>query len=307
MRSAWLALLLAGALAAGGGTEPVLGWSKMVWSEMKVAGRTLPHAALSVEVAIDGFPAPALMQLDTGAINWVYRVPKGTALQRTVRGGHEFSISGTAAGRRFHDEWFRSRKDGEYMKEGKPVIGTLGAPFFENRILILDLVASKVAILDTELPAAVEHRAAFTPLEYRDGKMFVAFQVNGREERLMFFDSGSSAFAMVTTRRRWQEMTGRQPADTRNEKWDVNSWGKTARMVGAPLNGQMCFGRACVPSPLVFFESGGLKDGDFDQYPYKASGLFGNGPFDGRVTVIVDVAHRRFGLIAGSLANLIPR
>jgi len=78
-------------------------------------------------------------------------------------------------------------------------------------------------------------------------------------------------------------------------------------MVGAPMSGEMCFGRACIPSPLVFFESSGLKNLDFDQFRYKASGLFGNVPFDGRVTVIVDVPRRRFGLIAGSLGNLIPK
>ncbi|HKE23749.1 MAG TPA: hypothetical protein VKB88_15395 [Bryobacteraceae bacterium] len=87
----------------------------------------------------------------------------------------------------------------------------------------------------------------------------------------------------------------------------MKSWDNTARVVGAPMKGEMCFGRACLPSPLMFFASTGLKDFDFDHQRYKASGLFGNVPFDGRVTVIVDVPQRRFGLIAGSLANLIPK
>jgi len=296
-----LVLLAAGALVSGD-TGPALGWSPMVWQSMKMGGKDVPHAALMVEVAVDGLPS-ALMQLDTGAVNWVYRAPKDAPWWR---GEYEVALTGTAAGRKFHDEWFRRREDPRAVADGKPVVGTLGAPFFENRVLILDFAGSRLAILDA-LPREVERRAAFTPLEYRNNKMFVTFTANGKEETQMFFDSGSSLLAVVTTRARWIEMTGRQPNDSRNEHWNVNSWGNTVRMVGAPMKGQMCFGRACIPNPLMFFEPSGLRNLDFDRYGYKASGLFGNVAFDGRVTVIVDVPRRRFGLIAGSLGNLIPR
>jgi len=203
VRLIWL-LLLAGGALAGGEAGPTLGWSNMVWQAQKLGGRDVPHAALMVEVAVEGLPAPALMQLDTGALNWVYRVPKDAPWWR----GNQVAITGRAAGRRFHDEWFGRRDDPRAAMDGKPIVGTLGAPFFENRVLILDFVGSRLAILDT-LPPAVEQRAAFTPLEYRDGKMFVAFTVDGRQETQMFYDSGSSAFAIATTRTRWMDLTGR--------------------------------------------------------------------------------------------------
>jgi hypothetical protein len=138
VRTVWLCLLSAGALVAGGGIEPVLGWSKMVWQSMNFGAFTVPHAALMIDARVDGLAAPALMQLDTGVVNLVHRVPKDTGLQRTTWRGHEFGINGTAAGRQFHDEWFGVRKDDLPMVEGKPVIGTMGASFFERRILILD-------------------------------------------------------------------------------------------------------------------------------------------------------------------------
>lgn len=300
-----LLLLTAGALVSGE-SGPVLGWSHMVWQSMKIGGRDVPHAALMVEVAVSGLPLPALMQLDTGAVNWVYHKPGETLHERFWRGNSSMTLDGTVAGQAFHDEWFNLRGVGMPIVGGTPLVGTLGIPFFENRILILDFVGSRLAIL-SELPPEVERRASFTTLEYRNNKIFVTFTLNGKEEKEMFFDSGSSAFALSTTRSRWVGMTGRQPNDSRNEKWDVKSWDKTAHMVGAPMKGEMCFGGACLPSPLVFFESSGLEVGDFDHYPYKASGLFGNVAFDGRVTVIVDVPHRRFGLIVGSLGNLVPK
>jgi hypothetical protein len=255
----------------GGGIEPVLGWSKMVRQSMNFGAFTVPHAALMIDAHVDGLAAPALMQLDTGAVSLVHRVPKDTGLQRTTWRGHEFGINGTAAGRQFHDEWFGVRKDDLPMVEGKPVIGTIGASFFERRILILDFVSSRVATLNTgrEIPAEVERRAVFTPLEYRDERIFVTFQINGSAEGEMVFDSGSSAFAMATTRRRPLALTGRQPNDARNENWNVNSRGNTAHMIGAPMKGEICFARACLLGPMVFFESIGLQDLDFDHSPYK--------------------------------------
>lgn len=75
------------------------------------------------------------------------------------------------------------------------MVGTIGAPFFENRILILDFVGSRVAILDA-LPAEVERRAVFSPL-HRNNKVFVTFTLNGKQEKEMVFDTGSSAFALT--------------------------------------------------------------------------------------------------------------
>ena len=208
---------------------------------------------------------------------------------------------------RFQGERFHVRTDfGDPIAPGKPVtLGTVGLDFFGQRILVLDFVRQRMAVLDkgVDLPDTVQHRVDFVPLENRNGKMFVAVTLNGHEERGMFYDTGSSLFSLMTTRSRWRELTGRQPEDPANDIWTIKSWGKDAPLVGAPLKGEMCVARACISDPLVYFESSGLEGLDFDRYPYKAAGLFGNVPFDGRFTVIVDVEHGRFGLAAGSIAD----
>ena len=107
--------------------------------------------------------------------------------------------------------------------------------------------------------------------------------------------------------RRWLELTGRPPDDGTNAVILSKSWGKDARWVGARVKGAMSVGKACISEPPAFFESTGLENLDFEKYPFKTSGLFGNLPFGGRFTVVVDLPHQQFELFQGSLAGMPPK
>jgi hypothetical protein len=280
----------------------------MIWESADFGGKNVEHAALKVEMRIEGSADPVVMQLDTGAdSNVLYGLAyKHLPSAPPLTGKTQILLGGVAARRAFHDELFYISGDfGGAGEPGKPLlIGTIGAHFFEQRILLLDFVSQRLAILEKgeDLPAEIVGRAAFTPLEYRNHKMFIMVTLNGVEQRDLFFDTGSSAMALMTTRSRWLEWTGRQPDDPANRLILSKSWGKDAKWVGAPAKGGLCVGKACVSAPMVYFDSAGLPNLDFEKYPYKTSGLFGNVPFDGRYTVIVDLPHNRFGLIEGSLA-----
>ena len=289
--------------------SPTLSWTRMIWHSASVGGRSVEHAALMVEIQLDGMDTPAIMQLDLGSdATMVYGVPY-TQLRRndTAVGRNLVSLSGVLANCRFQGERFHVRADfGDPITPGKPIsLGTVGLDFFTQRILVLDFVRQRLAVLNkgVDLPPAVQHQIDVTPIETRNGKMFVAVTLNGREERGLFYDTGSSLFSLMTTRNRWRELTGRRPDDPANDIWTIKSWGKDAPLIGAPMKGELCVARACISDPLVYFESSGLEGLDFDRYPYKTSGLFGNVPFDGRYTVVVDVPHGRFGLVAGSIAD----
>lgn len=108
----------------------------------------------------------------------------------------------SSAGSRFERERFHVRKEFGvswltlfiesieqrfYLLRGKPILfGTIGAAFLEQRVLLLDFVAQRVAILGKgeELPAVIAGRTGFTPIEYRNSKMFVALALNGVEQAL---------------------------------------------------------------------------------------------------------------------------
>ena len=299
----------------------------MIWIPAKLGGKTVEHAGLVVEVQLNGVKNPVLMQLDTGCdADLVYDIPfDQLGLDLTRVGQNQVSLGGTVAGRPFERERFYVRKTAgaSFLSlfllslaeriaiwRGKPILlGTIGAVFLEQRVLLLDFVAHRVAILGEgeELPGTIAARTEFTPIEYRDNKIFVAVAINGVKYRDLAFDTGSSPVAVVTTERHWLEWTGRQPDDPDNSVMVAWSWDRYGKWLGAPMKGALCVSTACLASPLAFFESTGLPTSDFDRYPFRISGLIGNALFDERSTVIVDIPHRRFGLFAGSLANPAPR
>ena len=306
-----LAILLPSAAS-----QPI-SWAPMIWSPSNMGGRTIEHAALLLEVQIRGVEKPVRMQLDTGCdADLVYEIPfdqLGLDLLRNAK--NRAVLAGTVGGRQFAREPFYIRSAGVSwlaslamsiqqriaIWKGKPVLlGTVGAAFLEHRVLLLDYVANRVAVLNDgdDVPAGL----AWAPIDYRNHKIFVAVRVNGNLQRDLAFDTGSSS-ALSTTRTHWMEWTGRRPEDPNNTMMLAWAWDRYARLVGAPIQGALCVSSACLSSPPVFFESTGMPTGDFDRYPFHIAGLIGNALFDGRFTVAVDLPHRRFGLFRGSLAR----
>lgn len=275
-----------------------LSWSPIHWESAKIGDRTVDKAALLVPVQLDGRPGPILVQLDLGAdlsqfdsVAYEQLFGKGTAPRDKPK---KLAFTGVFGGARVEEHLFDVvPQRGEPTPAGKPILlGTLGADFFAKRILILDFVRQRVAIVDegAALPEDLEKQANFASITVRDGSLFVPLSINGKTETDYFYDTGSSAFPIVTTRARWQSLTGRTGKEPGNEVWRVNSWGREAVMVGAPISGDIRLGDARLDRPLVFFESSGIPN-------LADSNLFGNALFFNRFTVIVDISGKRFGLI----------
>jgi hypothetical protein len=172
-------------------------------------------------------------------------------------------------------------------------------------MLVLDFVRNKVSIGSSTngISKELEKKISFAPLQYRGGKIFINVRIAGHEEKGIFFDTGASSFSIVTIRERWEQLTGRTPADDRNDVWSLSSWDKKASLIGAPLRGSMCISNACLEEPMVYYESSGLKNFRFDKYPFPAIGLVGNAPFVERYSIVVDVFNKRFGLFKGPLSS----
>jgi hypothetical protein len=292
------ALLLAAAGWMPAHAAPDITWTPIHWESAHIGGRRVEKAALMVPVQLEGRSARILAQLDLGsdlsqfdAVPYEQLFGKGTA--PTDRPGR-LAFTGVLGGVRVQD--YRGTvvpRRGHASPPGQPVLlGTLGAEFFRNRILLLDFVRQQFCILDegAKLPASLERAAKFAPLTVRNGNLMVPLTINGKTETDFFYDTGASLFPVSTTRARWQALTGRTGTESDNEVWRVNSWGREAVMVGAPIRGDLRLDDAKLANPLVFFESSGI--------PNLANvNLFGNALFFDRFTVIVDIAGHRFGLI----------
>jgi hypothetical protein len=279
-------------------------WANIVWVPFAANGDTFPHAALMVDAQLQGLKSPAMMQLDLGIAQTVLYHHSDLNLGFKARVLHRFS--GTVANRSFRNETFRFWGTGEQSAStaGPILIGSLGSSFFEDRILLLDFVKQRIAILGrgSQLPDELERTIEYLPImRNRYGNLLIPTTINGRTIPNVMFDTGSSVLAMATGRANWMAWTKRQEHDSLNSVIrGGNSWGRTTTVIGAPLLGTLCVGHACAYRPIIFFESPALHNLGFEPGS-MASAVVGNVLFDGQFTLVVDIAQRRIGLFRGSL------
>lgn len=288
------ALLLRSVLASS------LDWQPFDWIPARFESHTLDRAALAVRVRLEGLPGEHLLQLDLGATRSVLHggaVPDlGAAAVLT---GNSTTVSGTIAGVPVEDltvgvlPGFRAT-----LTKGQPlpVIGTLGLDFFQHRILVLDFPRRRFAVLPggADLPQEVVAGITYLDAELRNGKLYVPVAFDGATQRGFFFDTGASAFAMVTSVDEWTRLTGRRRDDPSNVRVTGSSWEDEATFVGAPMSGTLGAGPASLVSPTVWF----ADDPRFSFANWPATrGMVGNELFAGQAIVVVDLPRRRFGVL----------
>ena len=286
-----------------------LAWAPFRWVGANVGGRTFDKAAILVPFAADTLGGTFWLQLDTGADAgvWLYTAPLDQLLRRqgpprdTTR---RFELrTGQIGAYPLRNQAVNIRRvagDTVRADDPAPKIGTLGLNFFRDKILLLDFPGQRFAILDTvsPLPRAIQQRASWVPIDYRDDKMFIPLTLAGKTYDDFFYDSGASLFPVSTTPEIWQQVTGRTGAEPDNTVWKVRSFGQDVVLVGAPVHGRASVGAATLEQPMVFHMTEGPEQLDLRNWEFRASGLVGNVLFANRYLVIIDLHRRRLGLVA---------
>jgi hypothetical protein len=116
--------------------------------------------------------------------------------------------------------------------------------------------------------------------------------LQGEPQELMF-DSGSSAFALLTSQSNWQQMA--QPAAAA-QTTPVNSWGKTLTAHTVATAAAMQFGATAVPlGTVTYIEGMSFMQSTLTRFS-GMGGMLGNAPFS-QQTIILDVKNGRFGVV----------
>lgn len=144
-------LLLAIRLGGVAPTEP-LRWTDFAWHAVDANGQRLDKAALLVRTTIVGLPGTHALQLDTGShLNYLHAgaVADVDPAYAAALGRHAW-LTGETAGTST-TELFTVLADYRAIftqGEPTPIIGTLGLPFLEGRVLIIDYPRARLAVRD---------------------------------------------------------------------------------------------------------------------------------------------------------------
>lgn len=288
-----------------------LPWISFNWDSATLAGRHFAKAAILVPVTLDNLPYKFNMQLDLGAINtMVYGNPiapyleKYPALQAKYDTTRTFYIQSQKNGQlvgvtlKLGKVDFGPRDLGYFKGFGdKPTaktpaanaevhVGTLAPDLFQHRVLIIDYPHQRLCVVN-RVPAAYA-KAAFQPFQLKDGRIRIPLRINDKPENLLF-DTGSSLFALLTTRQRAEATT----TGTVRDSIKTSSWGERYYVYGRRPRGSIYFGNKPLASALVFADN--LHK--FDEFYAQENiwGITGNAYFL-RNTVIIDYQNHVFGV-----------
>lgn len=173
------------------------------------------------------------------------------------------------------------------------IIGTIGLPYFLKKILILDFTHQQFMILDDtgKVPFRFVKAKFYVPTHIQNSRLIVPVDFGDTTFNDFFYETGSSIFDMVVSKKIWCKLTGKRGDEKDNFKVTVNTWGKELQAIGARARMPIRVNNTVLPTSMVFYLP---SDEDFKD-TYGCNGMIGNSPFFSKV-IVLDFLRNRFGL-----------
>jgi len=280
-----------------------LPWVPFTWTE----GRS----AIMIPVTIDNLPHKLQMQFDLGAVTTVVYgksfapyLAHYPALQAKLDSTQTFIIQSQKNSKLVGVDLhlgkvdFGARNIGLFKNFGDSLtdkilatkevvsIGTIAPDLFQDRVLVIDYPRRRLCVTD-KVPAAYAG-AAFQPFKSKKGRIKIPLQIAGKTEDLLF-DTGSSLFALSTTRARALAATTGVIQDSLKS----STWGEEYYVYGRRPSSAIYFGKKRLPDALIFSDNIKIFDKFFEQEGIW--GVTGN-KFFWNNTVIIDYKNHVFGV-----------
>jgi hypothetical protein len=171
------------------------------------------------------------------------------------------------------------------------MIGTLGAPFFKDKVLIIDYPRHRFLVLE-KLEAAAHAKFEWVDSRLDDGRLKIPFTIDGKTYWMMF-DTGASVLPIMTNEKYYHEFTGATPVDT----LEITSWGKKIKSYGKLLDKSISLGSTPLSQQMVYEMPGNNWDDMFTQE--RITGLTGNTYFFDNI-IAIDFSNKKFGIYKSS-------
>lgn len=204
------------------------------WQGDSIHSKWEAYTAMIIPVQIKGCPRTFYMQFDLGAPSSIFYKNKLDAIRVKYPGaiplvGNDSRISAyhfwvdrtPVTAREILVKQFDSSVI-NWKEEGKEIIGTIGADLIDQRVVVLDYRGKKIHILPT-VTQGLKKKLSFSNFTYVNKSVLLPAIINGKET-LLFFDTGSSMFELLTNKVTCLQLAtpGTKPA-----QHEVKSWNRT--------------------------------------------------------------------------------
>lgn len=285
--------------------ENSLKWIPFVWQSDTISGKFVEKAYMYVPVKIDDLPENFTMQLDLGTTDTQFygntvkpyiaaypsfakKLGSYETYQNVIFNGINLKMGSSNF---LFDVWLRSGfgetipRDSLHTGTAKH-IGTIAPDMFKDKILIIDYKTARFAVAE-QLPAEFKSISGVT-FEIIKGMIILPFKINGVVHKLLF-DTGSSPFALASSKNRALEIAGPLIIDSLSGPlW----WGQQITFYGLNVNKSVELGVYKFGKSKVYYDKDGLWERDVFK-PLNIWGLAGNGLFLDCV-IILDYKNKLF-------------
>lgn len=188
-------------------TLPAKGYTiPFVWQGDSTAAGWEPHAAMLLPVKLPHCPKTFYMQFDLGSASTLFYTAKVKAIRerypQSLPADTAQGFSFTAGKMPVAVKTILQRPNGSGVihwkdKASIDIIGTIGADFLDGRVLVIDYPAQKIYNGEA-LPAALAKKELNpTPFYFNQRSVLLPAVLHGKKT-LLFFDTGSSAYSLLT-------------------------------------------------------------------------------------------------------------
>lgn len=260
------------------------------WLGDSLAG---PHAALLLPIRLAGEHSTVYLQFDTGAPTSVlYRQAlAGTSLATLPdSSGYLHYVHLEIGKTTLLAREIRLIDAGAATTSDKKIIGTIGLDLLENHVVLLDYPHRKLFV-GIHLPKKWQKIPAHSFVFSRYGILLPAV-LEGIVQQL-YFDSGSSAFPLLTDSTTCTHLAGPNP------EWNsfaVGSWGNRLTAHSATTKVTITVAGQVLPIGRVTWIEGASQQQIQQMQQLGISGMTGNELFRNGV-LILDAQRQQFGLI----------
>jgi hypothetical protein len=276
------------------------------WAAGKFGERIEPHSAMLIPIRFENVPRTLYMQFDLGAQSSVFYRTKLDSLRDKV-GGFDVTREGetdflgatqfTIGDMRVKANRVRvmtlnsARPIAWESNDSIELIGTIGADLIDGRVAVIDYPKRTLTLHD-QLPPTIANAASWGNMRFVQRRIFLDAMIAG-QSRDIIFDTGSSAFALLTDEGTWRKIA---KPDASVERFDVKSWNNTMKANLTATDASAQVGGATLPiKQVTYVDDVGLMI-RLTMRAMGVGGMSGNKLFIDH-TIVLDTKNNKFGVI----------
>lgn len=275
------------------------------WANDSIGNHYETQVAMVIPLKIEGLPHKFYMQFDTGSpYTYIYE----NDLNSLKELGLDFSVvvqdearyvakmDFELGGNKVNASMIKILENyGSTFNEndttGRIKIGTVGSDIMENRITAIDFHKQHIQTYP-QRPNWMTSLPSFQPFDFQGRRIMLPAVIDGKELELLY-DSGCSAFGVITTKNRFNRYTDEK---TELIEYGASSWGSSIPIRHKATDQKIQFGNTKLGMERASYVDMYAWTQRFVTPFTRIGGWLGNRPFAGS-TLILDTKKEEFIII----------